>query len=143
MKYNYEVFEGDQLVCSGCASDISAAIGIRNDYIYKYVKDQRFYEDKYLIKFAGVYHKPEPPKPKKKKVDKLDYYFRHLDKYGNTVVRLEDEKRVDKLLKELEERGYKCNLKVYKHYSGINIALVGSTFDKRLINVDYILELIK
>lgn len=133
-QYIYGVFDGDEVVFSGNASEVAKEFGVERDSIYKAVTLKSRFKYRYRIKPIGVRSKEVTDRD----AQKWEYYTKHLKLYGNTVVRKEEEKHIKKLLEDLKARGFDCEVTKYVNRgSGEHLLLEGS---RRVKRVDYVLK---
>lgn len=105
-------YDGQELT-RGDKHIMSAYTGMRADNVRVYAKTGNIYKKHYLIKPDKEIIVETKPKIEKAKEERLDYYIRHLEQYGNVASR----KVPNEYIPLLAERGYKCRVLVYKEFS--------------------------
>lgn len=95
----YGIFLNGELIKEGFCYEISRYLHIHPNIMRNYAHDGKPLGD-YLVKITEVIDQKYVKKEPKKDFDALDYLYRHLKEYGNTV--LNDDP--SEYLEELEER---------------------------------------
>jgi len=122
----YGVYDGDTLVFEGNVHQVARHFGTTTNTIYSGCKNCRKFFRKYDIRVIGTYNYENDkmiPVHLSKEEEKEHYYFEHLRQYGNTVVRTEDNPKT--IIKWLDEKGFRCDMKSYVHTVGDEILMEG------------------
>lgn len=143
--YIYSVSENGQELFRGTAPEIYRKYSILISNLSWHIKKGTLVDGRYKIAKVGMYE-PQPkqkPKKKTKHDEMIEYYTYHLDTYKTTVARLEDEKRIDSVIDELEKMGYRLMTKQYHYYGGQHITLEKSSYNKRKIDTHTVIKVIE
>lgn len=141
--YVYSVSENGQELFRGTAPEIYRKYSILISNLSWHIRKGTLVDGRYRIAKVGEYHREvkQKPKPKSKHEKMIEYYTYHLNLYGNTIMRKEDENKVDKVLDELNNVGYLVDTKQYRYQNGEQLILDQSLRDKQNIEVHTVLTM--
>ena len=115
----YGVYENGEKLFQGDAHEVAEYCSAHVNSIYACYNRGNLLGYRYLIKKEGAMkpeETPTKPRPLTEEEKKVKYYTEHLNRYGNTIVRLEDNPK--KIIRWLKDLGYDCEMKTYNHYIG-------------------------
>ena len=128
--YLFDVYDDGKLIGTGTAAEVANKIGIHRNTFYRYAKEGRLLNGRYLIRYSGTAMvkvkgrgkrppRPLPPKPKSKLELTLEDMLINLKTYGNayTTLKEEDYKQF------LKENGIKYDRRHESDKKGIGYVL--------------------
>lgn len=131
----YEIYEGDNLIAKGFTDEVAEIVGCTTSTLIRYAQENKTINKKYTAKlidkvWVDYSYELKPKKKKNNLTYTLDYLYRHLTEYGNTVLN----KNPEKYIEELKVLGLDCTYKKVKNL----------TIDSnRVLGHYYIIEVMK
>jgi len=140
-RFLYGVYEDGNLIFKGDVQQVADKFHTHRCNVYACANRGAKFDYRYVISHIGTY-KPEEdttrPRPLTEEEKKVKYYTEHLKRYGNTIVRWNDNPK--KTIKWLKSIGFDCELKTYNHYIGDDVLFEGGRIGYAHLEQDHIVR---